>query len=83
MNLPKGIKASAQSAILLITLASSLAYILSQELIFRPPVTRSRQSLTVAQSERTESNHQVLSTSSQPKPGRLQVEELNYLLKVL
>ncbi len=83
MNLPKGIKASAQSAILLVTLASSLAYILSQELIFRPPVSRSRQSSKVVQLERTERNHQDLSTSSQPNSGRLQVEELKYLLKVL
>jgi hypothetical protein len=83
MNLPASLKISTGAAVLLVMLICALFYLFSQASIFQYSVPRSVQGAKPMQSEMAEFNMQEAGVSLGTKSGRIQAQDLSYLLKAL
>lgn len=80
MENSKGIYQTIGSAVLLLTLACTAAYVFSQESIFRPPTSRTR----IAPGSKLAENKAESAygeSGDREVYGRLQAQELRYIMK--
>jgi len=83
MNLPASLKISTPVAALLVMLICSIFYLFSQASVFQYSVPRSVQGAKPMQSEKTEFSKQEAGVSLVAKSGRIQAQDMSYLLKAL
>lgn len=80
MENSKGIYRTIGATVLLLTLACTAAYVLSQDSIFRPPTSRNRIALGSKLAE-SKAEPAYGESGDREVSGRLQVQELRYMVK--
>lgn len=80
MKTSNEIKSSVQMAIMLATLASTVAYAFTEENIFRPPASRSRAGIGPGQTER-KTETETRDSVERPASRRLQSRDLLMIAK--